>query len=251
MLPKIHKVRRPHPAFISLAFMGFPFPIQAGGLHTQAAPPMSAVPTYPRDFPHMPAPFSHTFPRLPQPHAPAQIPIGSAGFPYVSADPPYDHQAPKISTLIPTRPAFPAPQTRHPRVSTNSLRRLPARYRMSRRSIKSAETSGRLTQTCASNRFTQIPCTNDEEAGAMAWRRFATRRRRRSGDLHSSPPEGGLLRRGSPRNRNRLDSTKARRRGAGSAGRIAQVRRHACATPLGYRASTFSSISSKSSFVSF
>ena len=72
MLLKIHKVRRPHPAFIFQAFMGFPFPIQASGPHTQAAPSMPAVPTHPRGFPHMPAPFSHTFPRLPQsPHADA------------------------------------------------------------------------------------------------------------------------------------------------------------------------------------
>ena len=66
ILPKIRQVRRPHPDFIFLAFMGFSFPIQAGGFHTQAAPSMSAVHTHPRGFPHMQAPFPHTFPRLPQ-----------------------------------------------------------------------------------------------------------------------------------------------------------------------------------------
>ena len=63
-----------------------------------------------------------------------------------STAPPYNRQAPKIPTLVSTRPAFPAPQTRHPSVSTNSLRRLPARYRMSRRGTKPAETSARSTQ---------------------------------------------------------------------------------------------------------
>ena len=57
-----------------------------------------------------------------------------------------------------------------------------------------------------------------------AWRRFAMRRRqRRSRGLHSSPSEGGLLRRGSQGNRGRLDPAKVRRCGAraiGSAGRM-------------------------------
>ena len=55
---------------------------------------------------------------------------------YISSHPilPYRPQAPKNPTSNQARPAFPAPQTRHPPVFTNSLRRLPARYRMSRRS---------------------------------------------------------------------------------------------------------------------
>ena len=128
-----HKVHRSHSTTIFLIFMGFPFPIQVGGPHTQAAPSMSAVFTHPHGFPHMPEPFSHMFPRLPQspyacadPHRFSQFPIRFRG----------SHiQSPgsKNLTLIPTRPALPAPQTRHPWVSTNSLRRLPARYRMSRR----------------------------------------------------------------------------------------------------------------------
>ena len=53
ILSKIRKVRRPHPAFIFPAFMGFPLPIQAGGLpYTSGA------------F-HMQVPFPHTLPRLP------------------------------------------------------------------------------------------------------------------------------------------------------------------------------------------
>ena len=48
----------------------------------------------------------------------------------------------------------------------------------------SAETSVRFTQTYAFNQLTRIPCTNDVEAGAGAWRRLATRRRRR----HRSGP---------------------------------------------------------------
>ena len=60
---------------------------------------------------------------------------------------------------------------------------------------------------------------------------------------------------GSPGNRGRLDSAKVRRRGAGSAGRMTdhagQARRHACATPLGYRVSTFLSISCSVSLIPF
>ena len=56
---------------------------------------------------------------------------------YTSSHPilPYCPQAPKNPTSNQARPAFPPPQTRHPRVSANSLRRLPARCRMSGRSI--------------------------------------------------------------------------------------------------------------------
>ena len=53
ILSKIRKVRRPHPAFMFQAFMGFPLPIQAGGLpYTSGAL-------------HMQVPFPHTLPRLP------------------------------------------------------------------------------------------------------------------------------------------------------------------------------------------
>ena len=64
MLPKIHQVHRPHPAFIFPALMGFPSPIQADGSHTQAVSSMSTVLTHPRGFSYMPAPFLHTFPRI-------------------------------------------------------------------------------------------------------------------------------------------------------------------------------------------
>ena len=65
MLPKIHQVHRPHPAFIFPALMGFPSPIQADGSHTQAVSSMSTVLTHPRGFSYMPAPSLHTFPRIP------------------------------------------------------------------------------------------------------------------------------------------------------------------------------------------
>ena len=113
---------------------------------------------------------------------------------YISSHPilPYRPQAPKNPTSNQARPAFPAPQTRHPPVFTNSLRRLPARYRMSRRSTNPtrpatglrgfpatkgaalamrcttctatssghipAETSVRLEQIYAPNPPTQMPC---------------------------------------------------------------------------------------------
>ena len=105
-----------------------------------------------------------------------------ATFPYVSAAPPYNRQALKIPTLVSTRPAFPAPQTRHPRVFTNSLRRLPTRCRMSGRGIKSAETSDRLAQIYAPDRLTQIPCAGEGGMGTAS--ATTPRRRRRQGGQH-------------------------------------------------------------------
>ena len=86
---------------------------------------------------------------------------------YTSSHPilPYRPQAPKNPTSNQARPAFPAPQTRHPSVSTNSLRRLPARYRMPGRGTKPAETSGQLTRIHTSDRLTQIPCADEGGMG--------------------------------------------------------------------------------------
>ena len=118
-----------------------------------------------------------------------------ATLPYASADPPYNHQAPKIPTLIPTRPAFPAPQIRHPRVSANSLRRLPARYRMSRRSTNPPRPAAgfpRIYTPTLSRRF-HGPTTGGHGRQCAASLRDATtlrRRRRRQGEpepaCHSS-----------------------------------------------------------------
>ena len=133
-MPKIRKVRRPYPAFIFPAFMGFPFPIQAGGpppIHKRR-PPCQQSPTPARLSPYAGAVPSHVSTAPVTPYACAD-PHGSADSPHASTAPPYNRQAPKIPTLVSTRPAFPAPQIRHPRVSTNSLRRLLARYHMSRR----------------------------------------------------------------------------------------------------------------------
>ena len=94
-----------------LGFHGFSDPMHTSASHTQTAPSMSTVPTHPRDFPHMLAPFSHTFLRLP-------------------------HTVTKLQKI---RLQFQRDQRFRPRkpgadpVSTNSLRRLPARYRMSGR----------------------------------------------------------------------------------------------------------------------
>ena len=73
---------------------------------------------------------------------------------------PHCPQAPKNPTSNQARPAFPVPQTRHPPVYTNSLRRLPARCRMSRRGTNPAEASGRSTQIHASNRPHHLPCAS-------------------------------------------------------------------------------------------
>ena len=79
---------------------------------------------------------------------------------------------------------------------------------------------GRLWRIYTPTQLTQVPCANG--GGRASGHGVASRRDVgvAVGALHSSPPEGGLLRRGSPGNRGRLDSTKVRRRGAGSAGRM-------------------------------
>ena len=57
------------------------------------------------------------------PHMSARLsPYAGAVPSYVSTAPSCNHQAPKIPTLVSTRPAFPAPQIKHPQVSTNFLR---------------------------------------------------------------------------------------------------------------------------------
>ena len=120
-------------------------------------------------------------PRASDPHT-GHVPIRFRGSPY-------NLQAPKISTLVSTEPAFPAPQTRHPRASTNSLRRLPARCRMSGRGIKSAETSDRLAQIYAPDRLTQIPRAGEWGMGTASLRDATTAKA-----LRSSRPEGRRLR---------------------------------------------------------
>ena len=124
-----------------LIFMCFPAPYYASGF-----------------------PYSNGALHVNNPHTSTRLsPCAGAVLPYVSTATPYSHQAPKTQLQFQRDQRFPAPQTRHPRVSTNSLRRLPARCRMSGRGIKSAETSDRLTQTYASGQLTQIPCANDEK----------------------------------------------------------------------------------------
>ena len=101
----------------------------------------------------------HYSPCLADPHAP-WIPI-RAMFLYVSVDPPYNHQAPKNLTPIQPRPTLPPPQIRHPtglhEFSASTAGAVPH----VQTGHRPAETSARFTQTCASNRLTQIPCNKE------------------------------------------------------------------------------------------
>ena len=99
--------------------------------------------SYARAASHTQAPFLPYGIAVPpiQPHGSHISPYAGASshrfsqLPHVSAAPPYNRQAPKIPTLVPTRQRFRPHKSGADPVSTNSLRRLLARYRMSRRSI--------------------------------------------------------------------------------------------------------------------
>ena len=119
---------------------------------------------------------------------------------YTSSHPilPYRPQAPKNPTSNQARPAFPAPQTKHPQIPTNSLRRLPARCRMSGRGISPPGPAFGLRGSTHPTRLLKFPVQRLGGMGVRVRRRFAMRRRRRRcddrGPEPASPPEGGPLR---------------------------------------------------------
>ena len=88
---------------------------------------------------------------------------------YTSSHPilPYCPQAPKNPTSNQARPAFPAPQIKHPRVSANSLRRLPARYRMSRRGTSPTRPASGLSRSTHPTRLLKYP---GGHGYGIAWR---------------------------------------------------------------------------------
>ena len=155
-------------------FTRFPFPIRAGGPpYTSGHPYASAaLRQFTKNRKAHTSQATHCSPCLADPHAP-RIPI-RATFPHVSTAPQCNLQAPKIPTLVSARPASPAPQTRHPRVSTNSLRRLQARCRMPRRGIGPPRPASPAPQTRR-----QPVSTN-----SLRLRRRAARRRRQ----RTAPP---------------------------------------------------------------
>ena len=114
------------------------------------------------------------------------------------ADPTYCPQAPKISTLVSIRPAFPAPQIPNQSGPTNSptlgytctaiAGTAPYAYarKPTRRDQRPVYPDPRIKPVCSNS--------PNQRLGAWVWHRFAARRRRRSGGLRSSPPEGRRLR---------------------------------------------------------
>ena len=130
-------------------------------------------------------PYSNGALHVNNPHTSTRLsPCAGAVLPYVSTATPYSHQAPKTQLQFQRdqrfRPRKPGTR-RPPRIPCA----VPARYRMSGRGIKSAETSGRLTQTYASGQLTQIPCADEEGMGTASLRDATTlRRRRRQGGQH-------------------------------------------------------------------
>ena len=107
----------------------------------------------------------HCSPHLADPYAP-RIPI-RAMLPYVSTVPTYNHQDPKNPTPIPRDQRFRPRKPGADPVSTNSLRRLPARYRMSGRSI-----NRRDQRSVHSNLRTQpVHADSPRLRAARRWRR--------------------------------------------------------------------------------
>ena len=114
----------------------------------------------------------HCSPCLVDPHAP-RIPI-RAMFQYVSADPPYGQPAPKNPTPNSARPASWSRKSipnQSRRFQACLIRRGTAPWCPRRHAVAytpssvpehavSAETSGRSTQTCASNRPHHLPCAS-------------------------------------------------------------------------------------------
>ena len=261
ILPKIRKVRRPPPASIFWFFMRFWLPIQADGPHAQAAPHAHQPPSGNSQKAAKPA-----SPHLADPHAP-RIPI-RATFPHVSTAPPCNLQAPKIPTLVSIRPTFPAPQVPNQPGPTNSPTPRARPWACTRISVPwsylhgharaftamvtslrldphasghaSAETSVRLWQIKRqpNSLKSQRPTTGGHG-----------RRRRRVDDDRGAGMSWSGLWPGSPGNRGRLDSTKVRRCGAGSAGRMTDhagrrpARRHAGSWVRSLHLSTLSRIS--------
>ena len=157
--------------------------IQPGGSHTRLPPSMNSQKTAKSAIPH---PAGHTL--QPMPHrSPCASDLHTGHIPYRHS---LTRRSPRPARFLAGLQSIHGGSSRQltlyqPRPAFGSL--------------KPAHPAG----------FPQIPCTNGGEAGAgawhgMAWHRFATRRRRRSGALHSSPPEDGQLRRGSSGSRGRL-----------------------------------------------
>ena len=94
------------------SFHGFSVPHTSERSHTQAAPSMSAVSTHPRGFSHMSTPFPHTSPQIPQPHTPCADPHRFSWLTMHFHGSHIQSTSSKNLTLVSTRPAFPAPQTR-------------------------------------------------------------------------------------------------------------------------------------------
>ena len=198
ILPKICKVRRSHPAFIFPAFMGFPFPIQAGGspIHKRG-PPCQQSPTPARLSPYAGAVPPHvstaptTLYACADPHRFSRLPICFHDSPI---QPPSSKKSDTdFAETSVSGPANQAPAGLHefPAPTAGAVPHVQAGHH-TRRDQRPVYSNARPTNLL---KFTALT------RGAWVWRRFATRRRRRSGGLRSSPPEGGLLRRGSPGNR--------------------------------------------------
>ena len=150
-----------------LIFMCFLAPYTRAASHTQAAPSMPTVPTHPSDFPHMLAPFSHTFPRLPHTVTKLQKPSSNFNETSVPAQQIPNQLAQQIPrTCVSSLHRSPTNQPANSPTLGYTCTAMAASY-----ASQPAETSGRSTQTYASNQLTQIPPSNDWGAWTTTLRR--------------------------------------------------------------------------------
>ena len=172
-------------------FHVFSGPIHVGGPRTQTAPSMSTVPTHPRDFPHMLAPFFNTFPRLP--HTVTKLQKSRHWFRQDQRSGPANPQP-----AGPTNPQNLRIQS--PQISNQPARKFPnPRLHLHGHGSLIRKPTRRDQRPVHSNTRQSNSLKSPAPArGAWVRHRFAMRRRclRRSGGLHSSPPGGGQPRGG-------------------------------------------------------
>ena len=152
-------------------FHVFSGPIRVGGPRTQTAPSMSTVPTHPRDFPHMLAPFFNTFPRLP--HTVTKLQKSRHWFRQDQRSGPANLQPAGPTNPQNLRIQFPQISNQPARKFPNPRLHLHGHGSLIRKPTR-RDQCGRLTRIHASDQLTQIPCAGEGDMGTASLRDATT-----------------------------------------------------------------------------